>query len=354
MNPPALAPSDRQPLLLALAIVATTVSGCASGTAPAPELADGLAPEVAGQYRVLLPPGYPDAGPYPVVYFLHDYFGGSAVLWRKGVAAELERRMAAGELPPFVLVAPEGDRGYWSDAFDGRRLYETWLHDQMVPEIERRYRVIPAREGRAVTGISMGGFGALKSALHRPDLWSHASSLSGALIPLDPESVAGYGWLQRRILRRIFGPLDGANVYARDDLRTLARRPAPANAPPLLLRAGREDEYRLAEAAKRTADLLETSGWSVTLVLEPGAHDWKYWKVSAVETIAWHARRFAAPPAPSNSPGDDGPLTHPAPDPTLAATRSPSMRCQLRAAPASQVHASVVTRPSSRSWWDQH
>lgn len=300
MNPPALAVADRRSLFLVVALVAATVAGCASGTAPAPELAAGLAPELAGRYRVLLPPGYPDGGPYPVVYFLHDYFGGSAVLWRKGVAAELERRMAAGELPPFVLVAPEGDRGYWSDAFDGRRLYETWLHDHLVPEIERRYRVIAGREGRAVTGISMGGFGALKSALHRPDLWSHASSLSGALIPLDPESVAGYGWLQRRILRRIFGPLDGANVYARDDPRTLARRPAPANAPPLLLRAGREDEYRLAEAAERTAALLETSGWSVTLVLEPGAHDWNYWKGSAVETIAWHARQFAAPLASSD------------------------------------------------------
>jgi S-formylglutathione hydrolase FrmB len=159
--------------------------------------------------------------------------------------------------------------------------------------------VIPGRAGRAVTGISMGGFGALKSALRRPDLWAHASSLSGALIPLDPESVAGYGWLQRRILRRVFGPLDGANVYARDDVRTLARRPAPPDAPPLLLRSGREDEYRLGEAAERMATLLERSGWTVTLVLEPGAHDWDYWRTSAVETIAWHARQFP-PPHPAS------------------------------------------------------
>lgn len=298
-SPPLVAPGGRS-LRLALALAAVATSGCSSGAAPSPELAAGLAPELEGRYRVLLPPEDPDGGPYPVVYFLHDYFGGSEVLWSKGVAAELERRMAAGELPPFVLVAPAGDRGWWSDSFDGRHRYESWLHEHLLPEIERRYPVIPGRDGRAVTGISMGGFGALKAALRRPDVWSHASSLSGALIPLDLESVLGAPWLQRRTLRRVFGPIEGANVYARNDLRPLARRTPPANAPHLLLRCGREDEYRLAEAAERMASLLERSGHDVELILEPGAHDWAYWKTSAAETIAWHARRFAPAQRPSS------------------------------------------------------
>lgn len=293
-SPTASAPRARRVRELGLALAVAAISGCASGRMPAPrpEPADGLGAGRAGSYRVLLPPVAARGGPYPVVYFLHDYFGGSDVLWRRGVAAELERRMAAGELPPFVLVAPEGDRGWWSDSFDGRRRYESWLHGQLLPEIERRFGVIPGREGRAVTGISMGGFGALKSALRRPELWSHASSLSGALIPLDLESVLGSPWLRRRMLRRVFGPVGGDHVYARDDLRTLARRRAPADAPPLLLRCGREDEYRLAPAAEKMAALLERSGWQVTLHLEPGAHDWDYWRTSAVETIAWHVRRF--------------------------------------------------------------
>jgi len=286
---------------LAALAAAALLAACASGSAPRPATADGLGPDGPGRYRVLLPPGYPDDGPYPVVYFLHDFFGGSAILWRKGVAAELERRMAAGELPQFVLVAPAGDRGWWSDSYDGRRRYESWLHDRLLPEIERRYRVIPGREGRAVTGISMGGFGALKSALRRPELWSHASSLSGALIPLDLESVLGFPWLQRRVLLRVFGPIESADaVYHRDDLRTLARRTAPPDAPPLLLRCGREDEYRLAPAAEKLAARLERSGWQVTLHLEPGAHDWVYWRTSAVETLTWHAHQFQKAPPPSD------------------------------------------------------
>lgn len=277
--------------------------GCATARAPELAFAEGLGPDDPGSYRVLVPPGRADGGPYPVVYFLHDYFGGSGVLWRRGVAAELERRIAAGELPPFVLVAPEGERGWWSDSFDGRRRYESWLHEHLLPEIERRYPVIPGREGRAVTGISMGGFGALKTALRRPDLWSHASSLSGALIRLDLESVVGAPWLQRRTLRRVFGPLEGPHVYARNDLRPLALHAPPADAPRLLLRCGREDEYHLAEAAQRMAILLEHTGHDVELVLEPGTHDWSYWRSSAVETIAWHLRQFQRAASEPGEPG---------------------------------------------------
>jgi S-formylglutathione hydrolase FrmB len=48
------------------------------------------------------------------------------------------------------------------------------------------------------------------------------------------------------------------------------------------------------------ASLLERSGHDVELVLEPGAHDWRYWRTSAVETLAWHARQFPPPPRPDD------------------------------------------------------
>jgi len=278
--------------LVALGLLASALA-CASGppTPPTTSLA-GLGPGTAGRYRVWLPPGYPSKAPYPVLYFLHDYFGGDDVLWRKGVIAGLEAGLRDGAPGDFVLVAPHGDRGYWSDSHDGRRRYETWVAEALIPEIERRYRVRTDRAGRAVTGISMGGLGAIKMALRRPAIFGRASSLSGALIPLDRDSVAGYSWLQRRILRRIFGPLDGENVYAENDVRRLAATPAPADPPRLLLRCGLADEYRLAEAAEKLAAELAASGWPVELKLEPGDHDWGYWRRAAAELLLWHASAF--------------------------------------------------------------
>jgi len=282
----------RRALLLAAPLV---LAACGSGGAPAPQAFAGAGPDRAADVRVFLPPGYPERAPYPVVYFLHDYFGGDAVLWRHGVFEQLGARMAEGELEPFVVIAPDGDRGYWSDRWDGRRTWESWVTGALRESVEARWAVRRDRAGRAVSGISMGGFGAIKAALRRPDLYAEASSLSGALIPLDPDAVRGYRWLQRRILKGVFGPLDGENVYARNDLRRLVEPPPPAGVERsrLLLRCGREDEYRLAGAAEKFAELARRNGFEVELVLEPGAHDWNYWKSSAVETLAWHGARFA-------------------------------------------------------------
>ena len=281
--------------LATLLAVALWASACATAGAPAPEKFDGAGPGYAGEARVFLPPGYPAAAPYPVVYFLHDYFGGDGILWRQGVLDALAARMAEGALAPFVVVAPGGDRGYWSDAWDGRRTWESWVTGELRASVEARWAVRADRAGRAVSGISMGGFGAVKAALRRPDLFGTASSLSGALIPLDPESVRGYSWIQRRILKGVFGPLDGRNVYLENDLQRLVTLPPVADGERtrLLLRCGREDEYRLDEAAEKFADLARANGFEVELVLEPGEHDWKYWKKSAIETLAWHGARFA-------------------------------------------------------------
>lgn len=277
--------------LVALGLLAGALA-CASVPPPPATSLAGLGPGAAGRYRVWLPPGYPAAAPYPVLYFLHDYFGDDDVLWQKGVIAGLEAELQSGARGDFVLVAPRGDRGYWSDSYDGRRRYESWVVETLIPEVERRFRVRTDRAGRAVTGISMGGLGAIKMALRRPGLFGRASSLSGALIPLDRESVASYSWLQRRILRRVFGPLEGDNAYAANDVRRLASSAAPADPPRLMLRCGLEDEYRLAVAAEKLAGVLEASGWPVEVVLEPGDHDWDYWRRSAVELLLWHAHTF--------------------------------------------------------------
>jgi S-formylglutathione hydrolase FrmB len=230
-----------------------------------------------------------------VIYFLHGMLGDSGALWRAGVIDEIERRMRSGRMAPLVIVAPDGSTGYWSDSSDGRRRYETWLVDGLRSDAERRLRLDPRRERRAVSGISMGGFGALKAALRRPDLYVSASSLSGALVPLDEEYVARTFFLNRWALRRAFG--SGArNTLARNDpWRLLDAFPRAAPKPALLLLCGTEDKYQLADVSRRFHERALAASFDSTLVLEPGDHEWSYWRQSAVEVIAWHAARFAAP-----------------------------------------------------------
>lgn len=267
---------------------------CAAETPPPTALHRGAPlPAGRGTYRVLLPPLEPGRS-YPVLYFLHDYFGDSGILWRQGVAAELHRRMESGALPPLVVVAPDGNHGYWSDFHDGSRRYESWVAEGLRAEVEARFPVSRERAHRAVSGISMGGFGAVKLGLRRPDLYESASSLSGALLPLDWSFIAEQGWFSRRRLTRIFGHHPDANNADDNDPRRLLAARRGESTPALYLRSGSEDKYNLDQAATKFAERARQQGLTVELVLERGGHTWSYWRNSALAVVDWHARRFAA------------------------------------------------------------
>jgi putative tributyrin esterase len=271
-------------------------AGCAGG--PPIHLApDAPVGPAGGRFRVLEPPATAGAGPFPVVYFLHDFFGGDDVLWRRGVTDRLVQRMASGELPPFLLVAPQGDRGFWADSYDGQRRYEEWLTDQLPRQIGASYPVRPGPAGRAVVGISMGGYGAMKLALRRPQDVGAAAALSGLVPPLDWQIVEDAHPLARLAMKRTFGRHRHHNSLRRDDLYHLLPRLypiPPERRPRLLVRAGTEDRYILDQASELFARVARDHGVDVELVLEPGRHDWTYWSRTADEVVAWAVRALDA------------------------------------------------------------
>jgi len=133
-------------------------------------------------YNIYLPPGYAEGDArYPMIYWLHglnncestDYFP----------AKYLEQGIRSGALPPTILVYPNGWWcGFYSDSADGRILSETTIIKELIPHVDRTYRTIPKREGRAIQGMSMGGFGALKFAFKYVDLFSSVVAFAPALV----------------------------------------------------------------------------------------------------------------------------------------------------------------------------
>lgn len=247
------------------------------------------------RYFVLKPPSYDgsSARRYPVLYFLHDGFGTHETLVGRGVAEELRARMADGRLPEFLVVAP-GGRGTWfSDSHDGRVRYEQFLISDLRGEIESRYRTIAARDGRGVTGISMGGYAAIKLGLKHPDLFGAVSSLSGPLIPIGWDDLERYGRRTRRLLTGVFGDSPNGNSLAANDVWEIARGLRTPTPPAIHLRGGTEDFYGLGRVATQFAAFLAEHGIPTTVVLEPGEHRWSYWRDALIAACAWHARRFA-------------------------------------------------------------
>ena len=245
---------------------------------------------------VLEPPSYSRSPQrrYPVLLFLHDGYGDVRTLERRGVAADLAARMADGRLPEFLVVAP-GARGSWfSDSADGKRRWEEFLTGDLLRDVERRYRVVPGKSGRAITGISMGGFGAVKIAMKHPDLFGSVSSLSGALIPIRISDLPRYGWVTRLTLKGVFGRHPDPRTLAANDVWDILEETRFAS-PPFTahLRAGTEDFYGLDGVAAQFGSFLNEHGIPTDVVLEPGGHDWDYWRRGLLAIAEWHAKRFS-------------------------------------------------------------
>src|SRR5208282_4699801 len=116
-------------------------------------------------YCVYLPAGY-DAGAathpprsYPVLYFLHGLGDNERTLFNSGgwtLLDDLRRQHKMGE---FLIVAPEGDRTFYINSADGSVRYNDFFLQEFIPLIEAKYRVNKGRNNRAISGISMGGYG---------------------------------------------------------------------------------------------------------------------------------------------------------------------------------------------------
>jgi S-formylglutathione hydrolase FrmB len=245
---------------------------------------------------VLTPPSYgrQPGRRYPVLYFLHDGWGDENSLRRNGVAEDLLQRMADGRLPEFFLVAP-GARGSWfSDSYDGTRLWGQFLSADLVRQVEARYRVISSPAARGITGISMGGYGAVKLALRHPGLYGSVSALSGALIPLSLEDLKRYNAMARWTLKRVFGGSAERNALAENDVWEILRASQFATSPfPLYLRGGTDDVYGLGRVGAQFASSALTRGIEASAVLEPGGHDWDYWRRAMIPICQWHGTHFS-------------------------------------------------------------
>jgi endo-1,4-beta-xylanase len=134
-------------------------------------------------YLVYLPPEYDEATQrYPVIYWLHG-LGGNQRAGAMLFVPQVEQAIHLGALPPTIVVLVNGMvSSFYCDWADGKRPVESVIVKDLVPHIDATYRTIARREGRAIEGYSMGGFGAGHLGFKYPDLFGTVVINAGALI----------------------------------------------------------------------------------------------------------------------------------------------------------------------------
>jgi S-formylglutathione hydrolase FrmB len=137
---------------------------------------------------VYLPPGYDDGSDaYPAVYVIQGYTGHVA-MWanrmpfRQPFIETADRVFADGEAPPCVVVYVDAWTAYGGSQYvdsPGTGQYHSYLCDEVVAWVDARYRTIPDRESRAISGKSSGGFGAMITPMLRPDVFGALATHAG-------------------------------------------------------------------------------------------------------------------------------------------------------------------------------
>jgi enterochelin esterase-like enzyme len=241
------------------------------------------------RHIVYTPPGYnvPELR-YPVLYLLHGNYGSPDDFIDAGSLKQTaDRLIADGRMPPAVIAMPDGGHSWYLNHGDVRM--EDAILREFIPHIERTERVIGSRAARVIGGISMGGYGALRYALKHPDMFGAVALMSPAIFADMPH--AGSSALCGAPF--CFVEADGALTFKPHVWR---ERAYPAlldgcfeRGPPLrfYVDSGAQDEFGIADEARRLYETLRARGQRATFGLRDGTHDWTTW-TKALETALPH------------------------------------------------------------------
>jgi putative tributyrin esterase len=220
-------------------------------------------------------PAPPDPAP-PVLYLLHGA-GDDSTAWARFTA--IERYVAPLGL---AVVMPQVGRSFYVDQVHGQP-FGTFLTEELPQIVHSMFRLSSRREDTFVAGLSMGGYGALRWALSRPDRFAAAGSFSA---PLDIVRVRALREPHREpMLGAAFGEDDLAGS-PHDLFRLLADVAGSATTPPaLFVGCGTEDP--LLPHSEQFASAATELGLPVTTSYSPGEHAWAYWDTALRELLAW-------------------------------------------------------------------
>ena len=254
----------------------------------------------AVRYCALLPPSYDadKARRYPVVYYLHGLFENEQTFvdyggWNLVEAAQDNKRI--GE---YLMVIPDGGRSFYINSKDGRQLYENFLIRDFIPAIEKKYRIIGNRDSRGISGVSMGGYGALRLAFKHPQMFASVSVHSAALIEQLPRQLPDgvSRRLERRlqILGEVYGSPPDRAFWDANNVFTYARQTPAARLRQLKIYfdCGSEDEYGFDAGATALHKLLESRNIPHEYHLYPGGHGPLYLAEHIDASLEFHSKAF--------------------------------------------------------------
>lgn len=250
------------------------------------------------RYGLYLPPSYATSATkkYPVLYFLHG-LNENEMRWssRGQTDLKLDKMIADGKIGEFIVAIPFGATSFYTNRRSGTEPWEDMIVNEFVNTIESTYRVNATRATRGISGISMGGYGALKIAMKHPALFGSVSAHSPVLLA----NLADARVQDRRLamFQGLFDQIYGINqdmtYWDANNPLHLAQDPKKFDGMKIYFDCGTEDDYGFQAGAKLLDEMLTKAGYSHEGHLYPGNHGWDYAMQHTDASLLFHWKVFS-------------------------------------------------------------
>jgi len=213
---------------------------------------------------VILPANYSKKKHYPVVYLLHGY-SGNYTDWVRLVPTI----KTYSTNYQFIIVCPDGGYNsfYFDSPIDSTSQYETYISQDLIVTIDNKYSTIPNRNARAITGLSMGGHGALYLAIRHQDIFSNAGCMSGVV-------DLRYSTQKKGLANRI-GNFETDSLEWKKRSVTNLIDSIKNNELNLIIDCGNADAF--SQITLKLHNKLLVQKIDHDYIERPGAHTWDYW-----------------------------------------------------------------------------
>jgi S-formylglutathione hydrolase FrmB len=229
---------------------------------------------------------------FPILYSLHGLGDNEQFFVHSGLWNLVEDLQQKGELREFLIATPDGGAGFYINSKDGKNRYEDFLLLEFIPLIEKRYRAAAGRGSRAISGVSMGGYGALHMAFKHPQLFVSVSAHSAALIEKLPAFLGNAPQSPRaRVLGSVFGAPPDLAFWEHNSPLTLARTANLAGLH-IYFDCGDRDDYGFDAGAQALDRILTARHVAHEFQLFPGRHDVTYFAEHVPASLVFTSKYF--------------------------------------------------------------
>ncbi len=240
-----------------------------------------FSPSMKKQIKAVMikPDSYDGKKSFPVVYLLHGYSDNYAG-WISKVP-DIKRLV---DLHQLIICSPDGNYDSWY--FDSPKLaesrYETYVSKELVNWVDTNYKTISNRANRAITGLSMGGHGALYLAFKHQDTFGIAGSMSGG-VDIRPFPL---NWGIAKSLGSYADNQENWNKHSVIELTHLLNSKSLA----LIIQCGTEDFFY--DVNVKLHEKLLYNNIPHTFITNPGKHNWPYWTEAIPYQLLFISSRF--------------------------------------------------------------